>query len=287
MHAYPSPPVAGRRPGLLGAGAAGLGEGPRPGFQALESNLGGRLGVWALDTATGATLGYREEERFAFCSTFKVMLAGAILHRNEQQPGLLQQRIAYRQGQLVSYSPVTERHVATGMTVAQLCAAGLQYSDNTAANLLLGVVGGTAVLTAFARSLNDPAFRLDRYETALNSALPGDVRDTTTPRAMASSLQHLALGDGLAAPSRAQLQQWLRGNTTGEARIRAGVPSGWAVGDKTGSGDYGVANDVAVIWPAARAPWVLAVYTRATARNAQPRSEVIAEATRLVVKAWS
>ncbi len=256
-------------------------------LQALEQSFDGQLGVWALDTGSGAVLGYREDQRFAFCSTFKVMLAGAILRLDEQQPGLLQRRIEYTKAQLVSYSPVTERHLGTGMTVAELCAAGLQYSDNTAANLLLGVVGGPAVLTAFARQSGDPVFRLDRYETALNSAWPGDPRDTTTPRAMASSLQRLALGDGLTAASRDRLQAWLRGNTTGDARIRAGVPKGWAVGDKTGSGDYGVANDVAVIWPRQRAAWVLAVYTRGTDKASPMRNDVIAAATQIVVDAWA
>lgn len=257
------------------------------GFAQLEASLGGTLGVWALDTGTGKTLAYRADERFAFCSTFKVMLVGAILHQDEQAPGLLARRIRYPQSQLVSYSPVTERHVATGMTVAELCAAGLQYSDNTAANLLLALVGGPETLTRYARRLGDPAFRLDRYETALNTALPGDPRDTTTPRSMGISLQRLLLGDGLGAAARGQFQAWMQGNTTGDTRIRAGLPAGWKVGDKTGSGDYGVANDVAVIWPAGRAPWVLAVYTRGSDVAAPMRNDVIASAARQVVQTWA
>lgn len=197
------------------------------------------------------------------------------------------QRVGYRQQQLVTYSPVTSKHVATGMTVAQLCAAGLQYSDNTAANLLLNLVGGPVGLTAIARSLGDMAFRLDRIEPELNSALPDDPRDTTTPLAMGTSLQRLLLGNGLPASAQQQLAHWLKGNTTGDTRIRAGLPSGWPVGDKTGSGDFGVANDVAILWPAGRAPWILAVYTRGREKAAPMRNDIIAAVTRSVVDAWA
>lgn len=255
-------------------------------LKSLEAELGGQLGVWAIDTGNGNTLAWRSEERFAMCSTFKLMLVGAILDKGRTQPDLLAQRVSYSQQQLVTYSPVTSKHVATGMTVAQLCAAGLQYSDNTAANLLLRLVGGPAGLTHFARRLGDTAFRLDRIEPELNSALPDDPRDTTTPLAMGTSLQRLLLGNGLPAPAQQQLANWLKGNTTGDTRIRAGLPSAWPVGDKTGSGDFGVANDVGIIWPAGRAPWILAIYTRGREKAAPMRNDVIAAATRIVVDAW-
>ncbi|WP_410045533.1 class A beta-lactamase [Pseudomonas sp. HLMP] len=255
-------------------------------LQHLEQALGGTLGLWALDTGSGRRLSYRSEARAALCSTFKVVLAAAILQQDQAEPGLLERRIAYTAEQLVVYSPVTEKHVATGMSVAELCAAALQYSDNTAANLLLGVVGGPSKLTAYARSIGDPAFRLDRYEPALNSALPNDPRDTSTPLAMGVTLQRLLLTDGLPAAARLRLQDWLKGNTTGDTRIRAGLPEGWVVGDKTGSGDYGVANDVGIIWPPGQAPWILAIYTRGRDKTSPWRSDVIAEATRVVVEAW-
>jgi beta-lactamase class A len=253
----------------------------------LEQSAGITLGLWALDTATGKQLAYRAEQRFAFCSTFKAVLAGAILHRSQSDKELLERRIAYDAGQLVVYSPITEQHVGVGMTVAELCAATLQYSDNTAGNLLLEQVGGPAGLTAFARQLGDPTFRLDRNEPTLNTALPGDPRDTTTPLAMGVTLQRLLLGDGLAAAGRQQLQDWLKGNTTGDARIRAGVPQGWVVGDKTGSGDYGVANDVGVVWPPGRAPWIVVVFSRGPEQGSPWSHAPIAEATRLVVAAWA
>ena len=260
-------------------------------FAKLESIYGGRLGVCAVDTANGAQTRYRADERFPFCSTFKVILAGAILTQSTQNAGLLQRRIRYTQKDMVNYSPVSSKHVADGMTVGQLCRAALQYSDNTAANMLIRQVGGPAAVTAFALSIGIDEFRLDRVETVLNTAIPGDPRDTATPAAMARALQRLALGDVLPAPQREQLQNWMRGNTTGAHRIAAGVPAGWQVGDKTGTGDYGTANDIAVIWPPARKPLILAVYYTQREADAKPRDEVIAEATRIAVAAqrgrWS
>jgi beta-lactamase class A len=251
---------------------------------ALESGWGGRLGVFAIDTGNERSIGFRAGERFAFCSTFKVMLASAVLERSKQAPELLQQRIKYAKSELVNYSPITEDHVDDGMSVAELCAAAIQYSDNTAANLLIKLLGGTAAVTAYARAIGDQEFRLDRWETELNTAIPGDPRDTTTPAAMGRSLRRLAVGEALPAPLRAQLQDWMRGNTTGDARIRAGVPAGWQVGDKTGTGDYASANDIGVVWPPQRAPIVLAVYTAQADKDAKANSEVIAAATRIVLE---
>ncbi|WP_426150746.1 class A beta-lactamase [Pseudomonas sp. DC3000-4b1] len=247
---------------------------------ALEREFNGRLGLCALDPSHGRALRWRADEAFPLCSTFKVVLAAAIL----KQAGLsgLGRRVRYQQSDLVTYSPVTEQHLAAGMTLAELCAAGLQYSDNTAGNLLLREVGGPAGLTAFARQLGDNSLRLDRWETELNSAIPGDPRDTTTPGAMAATLQTLLLGQGLDARSQAQLTDWLLANTTGDARIRAGVPHGWKVADKTGSGDYGTANDVGIIWPAKDRPVVIALYSTQPAAAAEPRSDVLARMARIV-----
>jgi len=268
------------------AGCQGLAPAPRDTaalarLQALEHSFEGRLGLCAIDTGSGRTLAWRAAERFPLCSTFKAVLAAAVLAESSRSPGLLQRRIRYTRQDLVTYSPVTQAHVGDGMTVEALCAAAVQHSDNTAGNLLLQLVGGPAGLTAYARSVGDTAFRLDRWETALNSALPGDERDTTTPAAMSATLKRLALDDALAAPQRAQLQDWLVGNTTGDARIRAGVPAGWRVGDKTGTGDYGSTNDVAVLWPSQRAPVTLAIYLTGTAPDAKPRNEIVAQAARV------
>ena len=254
-------------------------------LRALEASLDGRLGVYAVDTGSDAALVYRGDERFPLCSTFKVVLAGAILDRSVREPGLLEQRIRYAASDLVSYSPITQTRVSDGMTIAALCAAALRYSDNTAANLLLKLVGGPAGLTSHARAQDDSTFRLDRWETDLNTAEPGDLRDTSTPQAMALTMQRLCLGDLLPAPQRLQLQDWLRGNTTGGTRIRAGVPASWQVGDKTGTGSYGTANDIALAWPPQRAPLVIAIYTTSHRQDAEARNDILASAARVCVDA--
>nr|WP_232467656.1 class A beta-lactamase [Bordetella genomosp. 9] len=292
-------PAASRAARGMGAGAgtagppAGNHATPRPldtaGFHAacarLERAHDRRLGLYAIDTGNGRTVGYRAGERFAFCSTFKALLAGAILARLKADAGILDRRILYTRHDLVPYSPITEKHAGGSMTVADLCAAALQYSDNTAANLLLHAVGGPAALTGYARALGNRSFRLDRYEPALNSAIPGDPRDTVTPADMAASLRSLAVGNALTAGGRERLPEWLLGNTTGANRIQAGAPAGWRVGDKTGTGDYGAANDIAIVWAPDRPPIVLAVYTAASATAAAADEPLIAAATQLAIGA--
>lgn len=255
-------------------------------FAQIERVLGGRIGLFALNTADHTQLRYRADERFPVCSTFKVLLVGGILQQSTRTDGLMQRRIHYTQQDLASYSPMTEKHVGNGMTVADLCAAAIQYSDNTAANLLMKLLGGPVSVTAFARSLGDHHFRLERWEPDLNSCIPGDPRDTSTPEAMGRSLERLVLGEALGPHQRGQILEWLRGSTTGETRIRAGVPAGWQVGDKTGTGDYGTANDLAVLWPPHRAPIIAAVYTTQPGREAKARNEIIAAAACVVVR-WS
>lgn len=249
----------------------------------LETRMGGRLGVSAFDVAGNKQIAYRADERFPVCSTFKAILAGAILDRSRSDAGLLDKHIDYSANDLVAWSPVTEKNIVTGMNVAALCAAALQYSDNTAANLLMRQIGGPEGLTAYARRIGNPHFRLDRWETELNSAIPGDVRDTATPASMMASLYQLQLGNALPEKQREQLKTWMLGNTTGAKRIRAGVPADWKVSDRTGSGDYGTANDIAVLWPPGREPIVLAIYHT----HADPKSTwndaIHAEATRIVL----
>ena len=252
---------------------------------ALSREAGGRLGVAFLDPATGRRFTFRGGERFPFCSTFKLLLAAAVLRKSQDEPGLLAQPVAYGQGDLLAWAPATRKALEDGrtMTVGDLDAAAIQVSDNTAANLLLDRLGGPKALTAYARGLGDTAFRLDRREPELNTAVPGDARDTTTPSAMARIVEKLVLGDALAAPQRRQLADWLKGNTTGGESIRAGVPSGWTVGDKTGSGAYGTTNDVAVLWPPQGGPVVLVIYYTQPQKDEPTRKDVLAKATRLVL----
>jgi beta-lactamase class A len=272
------------RTALAGGGAATTeGGAADAGFSALEQSHHRRLGLYAVDTGSGKEIAWRADERFAFCSTFKAVLAAAILARDAAKPGLLAQRITYTQHDLAAYSPITKTHTDAGMTVAELCAAAIQYSDNTAANLLLHRLGGLPALTDYARGLGNKSFRLDRFETALNTAIPGDKRDTSTPADMGRMLRALVLGDALPTPERAQLKTWLLGNKTGDHRIRAATPAGWQVGDKTGTGDYASANDVGVIWPPGRSPIVLSIYTTSHDKNAKADESLIAEAARIAI----
>ncbi|HGO6170984.1 TPA: PEN family class A beta-lactamase, Bcc-type [Burkholderia cepacia] len=252
----------------------------------LESSVGGRLGVCAIDTASGRVIAHRADERFPFCSTFKAMLSAAVLAQSVARPALLQQRVTYTRADLVNYSPVSEKHVGEGMTVAALCEAAIQYSDNSAANLLMKLLGGPSAVTAYARSIGNDTFRLDRWETELNTALPGDLRDTTTPAAMAASMRVLMVGDALPAAQRAQLVAWMRGNKVGDKRLRAGVPAGWTVGDKTGTGDYGTTNDAGVVWSPSRVPIAVAVYYTQARADARSKDDVIASVARIVVQAF-
>jgi beta-lactamase class A len=249
-------------------------------FAALEAEFGGRIGVSAVDTGTGARLNHRADERFPLCSTFKLLAVSAILTRSATDRGLLERTIGYTKQDLVPYSPITSQHAGAAMTVAAICAAALQYSDNTAANLMIRLLGGPGSVTAFARSIGDPQFRLDRWETALNDAVPGDPRDTSTPAAMMTDLRRAALGNLLGSPQRDQLVAWMRGCRTGLGRIRAAVPADWVVADKTGSGEYGTANDIAVAWPPGSAPVVLAVYSTQDKQDAPARDALVAAAAR-------
>jgi beta-lactamase class A len=249
---------------------------------------GGRLGVTLLDTGTGHRVGQRMDERFPMCSTFKVLASGAVLQGVDAGKENLSRRIYFSETDLVTHSPETQKHVGPhGMTVAELCKAAITLSDNTAGNLLLASIGGPQGLTAFVRGLGDDMTRLDRAETALNEALPDDPRDTTTPNAMASDLRALVLDGMLSAESRAQLADWLAANTTGGKRLRAGLPAAWRVGDKTGSGERGTANDVAVIWPPDRAPFILTAYLTGATAPADRQNAVIAAVGRAVTTAFA
>lgn len=274
--ASPSDPFSTRRAWITAAGALAVGGcttgRPPPAipsetraseawFAGLESQLGGRLGAFVLDTGSGRALAYRQDERFALCSTFKWALAAAVLAKVDRGELALSQRLAFGPSALLDYAPVAREHVAAGyVSVADACAAIVRVSDNTAANLLLAQLGGPEGLTQFFRSVEDPVSRLDRMEPGLNENAPGDVRDTTTPRAMLGSMRRVLLGSALSSSSRARLHAWLIESRTGCTRLRAGLPAGWRVGDKTGAGPRGAVHDVAIAWPPGRAPLLFCVY---------------------------
>jgi beta-lactamase class A len=255
------------------------------GLAELERGVGGRLGVAALDTASGAGVSYRAGERFPMCSTFKLPLVAAVLQRVDAGQEQLGRHVSYDQTAVLEYAPTTSRHVADGLSVEALCEASVVVSDNTAANLLLETLGGPAGLTKFFRAIGDGTSRLDRNEPMLNTAIAGDERDTTTPSAMLADMQELLLGRTLSAASRQSLIGWLVASTTGGARLRAGLPPDFRVGDKTGTGENGATNDVAIAWPQARAPLLIAAYSVGSSASTERLSQMLANAARLIVAA--
>lgn len=261
----------------------------------LERNVGGRLGVAILDTGSGQLVGHRLDERFGMCSTFKMPLAAAILREVDQGRLRPDQWVPYGPADTVPHAPITQKHVQRGgMTVVALAEAAQTTSDNVAANLLLKLVGGPAGFTAILRSSGDTVTRLDRFEPHMNHVRGQDVRDTTTPAAMARTTERLLTSDWLSSASRELLIAWMVATTTGELRIRAGLPDNWRSGDKTGTGwapqmpnKY---NDVAIAWPPGKAPLVIsAFYETARPHKGGMRDEdqaVLAEVGRIAA-AWS
>jgi Beta-lactamase class A len=226
----------------------------------LERANGGRLGVAVLDTATGELSGYRIGERFPMCSTFKYLLVSAVLQRVDRHNESLERVVPVPAKPLIFNSPLTEPHAGGTMTISALCHAALTRSDNTAANLLLETIGGPQGITLFARGLGDGITRLDRIETALNESHAGDLRDTTSPAAMAGNLQTVLLGSVLAAGSREQLIAWMGEGPSGFDRLRANLPVGWHAVDKTGSNGEHTSNDIAMFWPTNGSPAAVTAY---------------------------
>ncbi|VIO69414.1 Beta-lactamase [Bradyrhizobium ivorense] len=254
-------------------------------FSRIEQGTGGRLGVAALDSETGLRAGLRGDERFPMCSTFKALASAAVLRRVDRGESSLDQRVRFEAKDILANSPVTKEHVASGMTLAEICEAAITRSDNTAGNMILHEIGGPEGLTSFFRAIGDNVSRLDRWELALNEAVPGDPRDTTSPTAMLKNLQRVLLGDALSATSRKTLTDWMVANKTGDARLRAGVPADWRVGDKTGTGERGTYNDIGVFWPPGRKPIVVTVYLTGATAPADKCNEAIASVARAVAGA--
>ena len=255
----------------------------------LEASSGGRIGVSATNTANNKHVQYRAHERFPMGCTSKVMGVSAILKKSMTDHSLLQQKMTYTKNDLTDWAPITQKYLADGMTIGELSAAAISYSDNTAMNLLVKKLGGLQEINAFARSIGNNMFRADNdWPKEAESGGLGNLYDTSTPAAMEKSLQKLTLGNSLGLPQREQLVTWLKNNTTGDARIRAGTPKGWTVGDKTGTGSYyGTTNDIAVIWPPKCAPIVIAIYFTQNKKDAAKRDDVIASATRILLNEFA
>jgi beta-lactamase class A len=260
-------------------------------FTALERAHGGRLGVYAIDTGSGQTMAHRAHERFPMCSTFKLLAVGAVLSRVQHGNEDLARQVAFSRNDLLSYAPVTRERLGRNFTaqisIAELCAAAIEYSDNTAANLLLHSMLGPAGVTGFARSIGDRDTRLDRNEPTLNTAIPGDVRDTTTPSVMATDAHALVLGTLLEPRLRTRLKTWLLDCKTGLTSLRAGLPATWRMGDKTGSGAHTTANDVAIAWPPGRAAIVIAAYYTASSATDNQADATLASVARIVARRFA
>ncbi|WP_197515257.1 class A beta-lactamase [Mycobacterium sp. 1245805.9] len=247
-------------------------------FADLEREFDGKIGVYAVDTNNGELIAHRADERFPLQSTIKLLGVAALLKRGGADSNLLQEQVHYSERDLTTWSPVTRKNIAGGMTLEALAEAAISDSDNTAMNLITKALGGPAEVERFAHSVGNQKYNVEHYEGQLNSD-PHSQVDTSTPKDMATSVQALTVGDALAPPQRAQLLGWMRDNTVGYKRIRAGAPLGWLVADKTGSGAYGIANDIGIVASPYCKPIVLAIYTVQNRRDATAREDIVATAT--------
>ncbi|MEK5121923.1 class A beta-lactamase BlaIII [Bacillus sp. FSL R9-9492] len=250
-------------------------------FAKLEKEYDAKLGIYALDTGTNQTVAYHSDDRFAFASTSKSLAVGALLRKNSLEA--LDQKITYTHEDLSNYNPITEKHVDTGMTLKELADASVRYSDSTAHNLILKQLGGPSEFEKILREMGDTVTTSERFEPELNEVHPGETHDTSTPEAIAKTLQSFTLGTALPIEKRELLVDWMKRNTTGDNLIRAGVPKGWEVADKTGAGSYGTRNDIAIIWPPNKKPIVLAILSNHDKEDAKYDDKLIADATKVVL----
>ncbi len=254
-------------------------------FSQLENDYDVKLGVYALDTETGKEIIYRADDRFAYCSTFKALVAGAVLKQDSLEE--LNQVVKYSKEDIVYYSPITEDNVDKGMTIEEICKAALRFSDNTAANLLLNHIGGISGFKLALNQLGDNVTQPVRIEPELNEAIPGDIKDTSTPRQLAIDLQAYTIGNILTDDKKKILIDWMAGNTTGDTLIRAGAPEGWVVADKSGTGPYGIRNDIAVVMPPNKKPIIIAILSTHHIKEAKHDDKLIAQAAKIVFDSFT
>lgn len=255
-------------------------------LEKLEGNFNGKIGVYAINTNNNEILAYRAEERFPIQSTLKLIAVAALLQQANTNTMLLNEKIHYTANDLTEWHPITGRYVKQGMSYRALASAAISYSDNPAANLIIKKLGGPQAVTSFAHSIGNKTFNVSHYEGNLNSN-PNNVEDTATPKDMGLSVKNLTIGNVLAPSLRAKLINWMKDSTTSYQRMRAGALTGWTVADKTGSGDYGVANDIGLIWSPTCKPIILAIYTVRSEKDAARRDDMIAAATTAVLAEFS
>ncbi|WIW71268.1 class A beta-lactamase [Anaerosinus gibii] len=249
-------------------------------FTRLENDHQAKIGVYALDTESNKEVSYHADDRFAYCSTSKVLMVGAVL-RQESLEGI-KKTVSYTQKDVLSYAPITSKYVETGMTLEELCVAALRVSDNTAANLLLAHIGGTEGFKMSLRQIGDMVTEPARNEPMLNEAVPEDLRDTSTPHQLAVDFQSYILGDILTSEKKMMLISWMAGNKNTDTLIRAGTPTDWLVADKSGTGGYGTRNDVAIITPPGRKPIILAILTTHNDKELKADDQLVADIAKIV-----
>lgn len=254
-------------------------------FKQLEKEYDARLGVYAIDTGTKETVEFRENERFAYASTFKALAAAVLLKQNPIS--VLEEIRTFTNEDIITYSPITEDFVNKGMSLGKIAEAAMQYSDNTAGNLLFEELGGPDGFEKALRESGDTITMADRIEPDLNEAIPGESRDTSTPKALATTLEVFGISEYLPADKQEIFTNWLKGNTTGDSLIRAGVPESWEVGDKSGAGGYGTRNDIAIVWPPNREPIIIAIMSSRNEENASFNDKLIAKAAKVIAQAYS
>lgn len=252
-------------------------------FAQIEDEFDAQLGVYAINTETNETIEYQPNERFAYASTFKALAAAILLKQNNLED--LEKVITYNEDDLVSHSPVTEKHVDSGMTLLEISEAAIRKSDNTAANFLLEAIGGPDNFEKALQDIGDDVTQSERYETELNEFSPENKRDTSTPKTMATNLKKVILGDYLPDNKRKLLSDWMTGNEAGDSLIRAGAPSEWTVLDKSGAGNYGTRNDIAVVKPPNKEPIVIAIMSRHDTEDAEYEDTLIAKAAEITLNA--
>jgi beta-lactamase class A len=253
-------------------------------LRAIEARVGGRLGLCAGRPGREPIVAWRSDERFLMCSTFKALAVSAVLARVDAGRERLDRWIAYGRGDLLEYAPTATANLAKGgMSLGELCAAAVELSDNTAANLILASLGGPPAVTGYIRSLGDGVTRLDRTEPTLNDPGPlGDLHDTTTPASMAGLWRTILLGHALSPASRRRLMDWLEACQTGPARLKSITPAGWRIGHKTGAGSTTI-GDVAILTRPGRPPILIAAYLDAPGQLDHPHDDAIARAGRLAL----
>lgn len=249
-------------------------------FLKIEKEYGVKLGIYVFDTETNKEIIYNDDEKFAYCSTFKALLAGAILQKYPTEQ--LKQVIKYTQKDILEYAPITKDHVDTGMTVEELCDAAVRFSDNTAGNLLLNIIGGPSGFKAALNQIGDSVTAPERIEPELNEYTPKDIKDISTPRQLAIDLKEYTTGEALTEDKQKILIDWMSGNKTGDELIRAGAPKDWVVADKSGSGSYGTRNDIAIVTPPNKKPMFVAILSNKKDKDAKYDNKPIAEASKIV-----